>query len=213
MTVNREMVSHFEKKLQKRTVLVPHCVDPSDFVFLPKEKPYANSSTLRFVYGGALYADMHKQLSDFTFFVDQLNERKKTQADLFAAQKGYEDILNKEHIHLQKYLPLDEYYSVVNSADYILLFRPDWSANAFSSKYYELLQFRKPLLYFGPSGEVADHIINNKLGLHITSETIARAVSDVIDNTFQFNKNYDLTQHEFHNYNNLLLRELDLTNE
>ena len=81
-----------------------------------------------------------------------------------------------------------------------------------SSKFFELIAFRKPILYFGDKGSVSDFIINNKLGFHITSNNIESQLRSVLENEKSQtipNLNYNISKHTFEYQTKELIKELD----
>lgn len=214
---NEEITSHFMKVQGKKIVYtLPHCFDPSD-INVTDSGVERNTDTLNFLYGGALYNKMGNYIELYCRFISLLDNRSiKNKTSIFTSQPGYEEILNsgKVHFTMSKYLGVSDYFSQIKLSDFVLIFRPDWSPNAFSSKYYELLAFRKPILYFGPEGDVSRHLEEHKLGFHFNSQNFEQKFKLFLENLETKNipdRNYDLKQHTFEFQTKELINYLETT--
>ena len=204
LVVNQEMQHYFKKTLHFKNVFVlPHCYDEEDFKTLILDSRKKGDNVIRFVYGGALYANMENHLTDFIQFVNKLhNQNSKVEVDFYSAQEGYKGLFETSlvKVNIHNYIPLEKYMKVINDSDVILFFRPDWSPNAMSSKFFEMIRLKKTILYFGPQSDVSDFINTNRLGLHYskswTDDQIKRILSDIKEDTL-LNKSYDIEQHSF----------------
>ncbi|MGZ3866103.1 MAG: hypothetical protein ACXVC6_05555 [Bacteroidia bacterium] len=203
LTPNNEISTHFrEVKKMEHVYTLPHCYDPSDVsAFLGINKP--KEEIISFLYGGALYNRMDNYMQLYCRFINEMeNSGTKTFTGIFTSQPGYEELLKKNKLNykMSHYLSVNDYFAQITQNDFVLMFRPDWSPNAFSSKYYELLAFRKPILYFGPEGDVSKHLEENKLGVHFNENNFPEQISrfkNHLKNDDLFNKEYDLNQHSF----------------
>lgn len=205
ITVNDEMTNHFKVKLiGKRIFTLPHCYDPADMQpTVVSTKRNREGSSISFIYGGALYGKMDNHMTVFGHFIDALKkDNYLPNVNFYSPQPAYETILNNHDIQLNKYLPLKEYVQKMLAADYVLFFRPDWSPNAFSSKFFEMISLRKPILYFGPESEVSRFLIKNNLGIHFNEQNFKESFNKFIVNLEKGdipNFNYDINQHTFEN--------------
>ena len=204
IVVNNEMKNYFiEKLFMKKVYVLPHCYDEDDFKSLTIENRKKENDVVRFVYGGALYSDMENHLNDFIQFLNKLyNQGISVEVNFYSAQEGYKKIVEASlvKINIHNYVPLEEYMDIVNNSDIILFFRPDWSPNAMSSKFFEMVRFKKTILYFGPQSDVSDFINENRLGLHYsknwTADKIKCILSDIKKDVL-LNKSYNIEQHSF----------------
>jgi type III secretion system FlhB-like substrate exporter len=81
-----------------------------------------------------------------------------------------------------------------------------------SSKFFELVALRKPILYFGEKGEVSDYIVKHRLGYHINLENITTIINNIYNNltTQQIpDRNYDVSSHTFNYQTKLLIETLE----
>ena len=215
--VNNEMEKFYSEKFHKPTFTLPHCFDQDDYLELPTSiKNQISTTALTFIYGGALYADMQNEIDTFLWFIDKL--KTNTKIEIYSHDVAYQDKLKSfEENEISVYKPVSQkiYFEKLNNVKFILVFRPHWTPNAFSTKFYELLYFRKPLLYFGPTGDVSNFIIKNKLGLHITEEFISIYQNRLVETltAIEINKNFDLSKYDFDFWSKELMNQLNLLYE
>jgi len=117
-------------------------------------------------------------------------------------QPGYAAQLKKNDINVEvkPLLPVNEFIHLALEVDILLLFRPDWSPNGFSSKFYEAIALRKPIVYFGPNGEVDQFIKSKKLGFSMNEHTVKEMAKRIIDNKTSGSipdRTFPLSEHTF----------------
>ncbi|MGZ3861837.1 MAG: hypothetical protein ACXVPN_07705 [Bacteroidia bacterium] len=203
ITPNEEITTYFRaKKTMKNVYTLPHCYDPADVATFSEIKKQTGE-VKSFLYGGALYNRMNNYMQLYSRFIKaNEDEGTRTLTRIFTSQPGYKELLNEVGVNytMNKYLGVNEYFGQITQSDFILMFRPDWSPNAFSSKYYELLAFRKPILYFGPEGDVSRHLEENNLGLHFSEQNFSEQLArfrHYLKNGGIPDIRYDLNQHTF----------------
>ncbi|MES2131539.1 MAG: hypothetical protein V4506_04260 [Bacteroidota bacterium] len=214
--VNEEMKEHFFKKVgsDKSILVLPHCFDPEDLDKFEKKKEQKtiNPSQIKFIYGGALYSDMDNYIKLYVHFIQALYASGKiTHTSFYVPYKAYEKEFSdvKDKVEFLDYVPSDSFFEILEQNDFVLYFRPDWSPNAFSSKFFELVALRKPILYFGPKSDVSEFIKVNNLGLHFDESSFNDSMKDFIDlleKKKQINFQYNIEPHTF-SYNNKKLYE------
>jgi hypothetical protein len=99
----------------------------------------------------------------------------------------------------------------VRQANYAILILPPNRVNAMSSKFFELLALRKPVLYFGGKGAVSEFLTAHKLGFHITVENLGEQIPVIIANLTSAvcpDPAYDTTAHTFGYHTQLLIKTL-----
>lgn len=208
LVVNQEMEAYFKNRLgsSKAVMTLPHCFDPDD---IPAASPAEQGEkALRFIYGGALYSRMDNHIRSFLRFAEALQKKGlQTDTRLYVPFGAYDTIFKSASvpISVEGIVDTSEYFGKVLASDYVLYFRPDWSPNAFSSKFFELLALRKPMLYFGPASEVSEFLETQGLGIHIPEAFSDAMVDRFLDKSqFVLNRSYDLDAHSFGGANQLL---------
>ncbi len=210
MSPNKEMQLFYSEKFNKASYCLPHCVDPEDIRVSDTQKKATD--TISLIYGGAFYAGITENISLIKDLIDLLLKTKKVKAEFYVSIKGYEKEM--EHLAIKRFGFIDtkSYFEKVINSDFAVLILPPNRVNAMSSKFYELVALKKPILYFGGAGMVSEFLEKNKLGFHITKDNILQQVKLVLDNLTSNlipDKNYNIDQHTFDHQTKLLIAELN----
>ena len=200
------MVKFYKEKYNLHSELLPHCYDECDFKELKFEsKTNENQSQMKFVYGGSLYNGLEENFEELFIFFKKLEKLGyEPITNLYVPQKGYEKLIeqSKTNINLCPILSLRDYYNEILNADYALIFRPNWSNDNFSSKFFELIRLGKPVLYIGEDSEVSKFIESNMLGFVLRKLDSIESIVDMIQKVQCKkipNKDYEIEKHSFKN--------------
>lgn len=215
LTVNDDVSDTIRKiRPQAKIITLPHCVD-KDFFDLSRLTPasVSNNAEDRFIYGGELYNGMEREVETFTRFFNLYRKQtgKNHEAFFYVPYPAYNRILEEGGVQVSGFLKKEDYIAELLKSRFVLLFRPSWSAEAFSSKFFEILCLRKPVLYFGKEGSVSEFLIRNKLGFHIREENPEAAFSAIRENeiTQQIpDPGYDFSKHTFEHCTRELLEQM-----
>jgi len=196
-------------RLGNKLVHLKHAYDKEDFIIDAadiKSREYSN--VIKMIYAGSLYKGMEKEIVKLTEFVNYLvNTGIKPEIDLYCFTKDYLSIINEsgfnEYFNFREIVSPTELSRIMADSDVILQLRPKsaegWE-NFLSSKFYELLYYRKPILYFGPLSRVGDFLEDNKLGKWIDSYQANTDFNSLFKGLTagQFSDtNYNVSQHEY----------------
>lgn len=211
LSPNEEMEKHYASS-GKPSYLLPHCFDYEDLPNVSKNsKP--PSQVIKLLYGGAFYAGLEENLELIKNFVDTLNGYKPSKAEFYVSIKGYENVLSHPNISRHGFINSEEYFQKIAESDYVLVILPPNRVNAMSSKFYELVAMRKPILYFGAKGTVSEFIEKYNLGFHITAETLDKKAELVVKNISEKkipDLSYNISNHSFELQTKKLIQQLQL---
>ncbi len=211
LSPNHEMQKYYANFFGSKSYCLPHCYDESDIESIKQSENTGYKTKINLIYGGAFYANIVENIYLVKHFINKLSLNKKVQADFYVSIKGYENELTHPSIKRMDFIDSNEYLERVNKSDYAILILPPNRVNAMSSKFYELIALRKPIIYFGGIGEVSEFLVKNKLGFHITSLNIFEQAQLVLDNLESKqipDHNYNVTNFTFQKQTNLLVEEL-----
>ena len=210
LTPYQEMKVKYETSFNKKVYCLPHCVDTDD---IQSSSSFAKNDIIKIIYGGAFYSNIENNIILIKEIVSQLSDRgKKVDVNFFVSVKGYEKELAHPLIKRFDFIDSVEYFLKIQQSDYVVLILPPNRVNAMSSKFFELVALRKPILYFGGSGDVSEYLIKHRLGYHITPENITTSVGEILENINTQNipdKNYDVSLHTFKYQTQLLIDTLN----
>ena len=210
MSPNMEMQNFYASKFNKNSYCLPHCFDHTDFNY--PEIKNSSLTDISLIYGGAFYSEINENIDVIKKFINELSKKKNIKADFYVSIKGYEKELMHPAIKRFDFIDSKNYFEKVNASDLAILILPPSRVNAMSSKFFELLALRKPILYFGGAGAVSDFLLKHQLGFHVTKQNIVEQVEFVLKNFTDHkipNKNYDLNAYTFQYQTKLLIEQLN----
>lgn len=200
---NSEMCTYLKSEFNKDVYLLPHCID----------EDFSNINTMNFkkvdrenfviLYGGSMYEKMEHYILQLINLIKEIEKLGyKVELKILTMQAAYVDLFKKHNINfnIEPLLPINEYINLAQKSDLILLMRPDWSPNGFSTKFFESVALQKPILYIGPKGEVNKFINDNNLGFSLAEysekETAELVISNCVINKIP-DINYSLEKNRF----------------
>ncbi|MBX3165260.1 MAG: hypothetical protein KF900_12360 [Bacteroidetes bacterium] len=201
---NEEMCEHYKTMYKKNTYCLPHCIDEDYMVATSISEPIVkNEKKFTLMYGGNLYSNMENYvllLIQLIKFVEQKGYEVKFK--IYTMQPAYMNLFeeHKVNVELNKQIPTEQFIKTALDSDLLVLLRPDWSPNGFSSKFFEYIALRKTLLYVGPKGKVNDFISNHSIGFVLNSENTEQISLSLIENRHLKkipNRSFNLNEHTF----------------
>ncbi|MCZ8283870.1 MAG: hypothetical protein O9353_00305 [Bacteroidia bacterium] len=181
LSPNQEMQTYYATQMNANSWCLPHCYDEDD-IAVGEDPGEQQNQQLCLIYGGAFYSGIEGSIANIRKLIDRLLETKPVRADFYVSIKGFETELAHPAITRQGFMDSHDYFKKVKQADYAILILPPNRVNAMSSKFYELLALRKPILYFGGTGAVSEFLIQYRLGFHITAENIREQAEAILSN-------------------------------
>jgi len=158
--------------------VLPHAFDKEKLDKLSVSKP--NDGIRRFIYGGSLYEGLD---NEFLAISQVFKEQDDCQLDLFSKQKNYQSLFGKDvldsKVFYRGFVTEDELFQNVLQSDYYLLAFPEIYKDFISSKFYELIYLKIPIIYIGEKGLVSELISENNLGLHIYPSDVYQKLTEL----------------------------------
>jgi hypothetical protein len=201
LTADVTITEHLSILTNKPLYTLPHAVD-TDYLQISEQTRFeSNNNTHSFIYGGLLYSGLEDQIGIFCEFFKAFSKisKRKCLTDFYVYSAAYENLLNIEGVRIHSAINSQLFRDIVIESDYILLFESSLSmASFFTSKFYEILCFRKPILFFGRKGNVSEFLLKYKLGFHITNENyIDQAEYLLSESNNLINVKYPVENHSF----------------
>jgi hypothetical protein len=188
-----------------KIIALPHAYDAEE---LP-----SNTSTLRtneqlisLAYGGIMYSKMEASVEKLINLLKELiSSGKKVSLDIYTFDDTYKELFSKAGldniVHYHPSIPPSELFNKFLEKDYLLQLRAGESQEQHfkSTKFYELIALKRPVIYFGPEGDVSEFICRNRLGF--SGNTPVKELAETITgnkNTKAIpDPNFDVSQFEF----------------
>ena len=178
---------------------LPHLIDFDD---LPPQAATAieQKSSVRMIYAGALYVGLEPHLDFIRSCASTLAQKwpetyGKWSVDIYTPDQQHAwRFENTPAVRFHK--PIGKaVFDEVSKAAATLVILADHNKDFLTTKFFEYLAFRKPILYIGAEGEAARFIESSDLGRIIrTPDDLARAISDLEAGNFAFNHRFDLSR-------------------
>jgi glycosyltransferase involved in cell wall biosynthesis len=186
--------SKVQCKHQARFVTLAHFFDAQDFN--QETSNEIDPDTFRLVYAGDIYVGSEPQWEQLRTLVQtverNVREKRKIQIDLYTHAKMPAGILSLACVRVHE--PVGKsIFSIMQSADALLIVLPENKKNELTTKFFEYLPLRKPLLMIAPAGEATQFVEHNKLGIHSGQST--ESVQSFFSGTFaqqEFNSAFDI---------------------
>lgn len=194
--------------------LVPHGFDPDE---VQVNTPKKIGKKLKLFYFGSIYnLDEHFRalISTIKAFPDQI------ELNIFTRKNKYQDWFLKENLSTQvKYfepIPAKDLFIKLREADFILLFKmAERGKDNISTKYYEIIHARIPILLLGTSGAASELVVKNRLGIHFQVDEIKKGFEDLLNGQkeLDFNYNFDTSDFSFPKITERLLEKMETASE
>lgn len=178
---------------KNKIVLIPHVFDEKDV--RPKEK--TATKQLRLVFYGAIYEGIETVFENVFSAISQNNNITLTVfSDSVPKIKPLFDKYTCSRILSQPTVEPVKLFSKFNEFDAVLMINPAYNKENISTKFYEIIYSRTPILLISDKGEATDFVTKNKLGKSVTpGEEIefltAVKTSEIISD---YNNTYDVSQ-------------------
>lgn len=185
--------------------LLPHAYDPEKFPKMLMEEKREG-----FIYGGALYGGIEEYIKQLLRIVKE-NHGSGFKWDIYTGMDFPLLDSNVEQVGIQKhsFIPEEELFQRIRKSAAYLAFFPPADKDLVSTKFFEIIHTKTPILYIGEEGEVAKFIRGNKAGVHILPENIERDFPKYLNGEVPFEEGYfDVSQFTFANVTDKFLVEL-----
>lgn len=171
--IKEQLLTNYSWLVEKKIKIIPHAFDQDDFDMVNYTVlPNASENSIRIAYIGALYNNMNNNIVEIINLLKLLDSRGiECSLDIYSFHRNYEDIIAKEKadklIQFKRPLPINKLlHTLYLDYDILLYLRSDlhFDQHFFSTKFFDMLALKKPILYAGPEGDVSGFIRKNNLG-------------------------------------------------
>lgn len=146
-----------------------HFFDPEDTLI---EIPVRTDNRIKLVYGGDIYPDSEMHLGFLASALSTLKTSNRPlydQLDIRIYSSAFHKLTQrfsefKDIVLLQDSIG-KRIFQEIGSADWVIVLLSEYNKDFFTTKYFEYLPFKKPMLYIGPEGKVSKSITHMKQGL------------------------------------------------
>ncbi len=195
----------------KSTYLLPHGFQKNNFKLVEKNRKEV-STNLKLIYGGTVYSNLK---NEFDILFELLNDKELDfLVNFYTNQFSYysPEILKelKGKFEVKSLLTEEKFFEKLVDADYYLLFYPSQYKDFISSKFYEIVYAKIPIILICEHGLVSAFITENKLGIHYEPCSWKNALKDLIlqKTEIKINNSFAIEEFEYGNISNELLKRV-----
>lgn len=193
-----ENMGNFLKKkypaFLEKFCLLPHAFDPEKYTGIKKDVPRSG-----FIYGGTLYDGIEPYLQSMAAVLNA-NPSFDFRWDIYTGSRFpiINEIFQADKVKMHPFLTESELFQKITNSKAYLAFFPESDKDQVSTKFFEIINTRTPIIYIGEAGELGDFITNNHLGVHILPNAIRTEIPKYINGEIPFKPDYfDVSQFSF----------------
>lgn len=190
---------------KEKMYLLPHAYDANKF-----KKIQPSNERKGFIYGGTLYDGIEGYLESLskvlsTYPISDFSWNIYTGKKLAVFDK----LFTGKKVAIVDFVPEEELFKQIALSKAYLAFFPVSDKDMISTKFFEIIYTKTPILFIGEEGEVSEFIKVNKLGVHILPENIETEFPKYLNADIPFDPNYfDVSYYSFENVTKEFLKEI-----
>lgn len=214
--VSEEMKYHFNNLLSadcEKCITISNGFDPHDYNksdFLETSKKESNK--IIFNFSGTLYNKTEAIFEEFVKALDQIRvENSEIYNRLEFDFMGETPSWFQELIHnhpIIRYSGIKKFNDAMadsKNADYSMLFLTDDLKYSKSTKFYESIALRKPIVVFSEKGPTTDFVESQNIGFGIYKGTVKKRLLELISQKITFHKDFDVNEYSIENLTKKIL--------
>lgn len=178
-----------------KVYVLPHAFDEDEIVV---KQEYSKNS-FRCAFFGTMYSGIENYLEVLCEIISDNNG--KITLDIFPDIIRYQDIVKKNKVDswVKYKAPLrgKQLFETLSKYDYVVFIYPFFVKDYLSTKFYECIKSRIPIIYIGEQGIASEYITLNKLGVHFNLQTLSNNFQKLIDGQSQLNYNSSYNVDDF----------------
>tara|TARA_Y100000385_G_scaffold284490_1_gene342566 strand:- start:648 stop:1829 length:1182 start_codon:yes stop_codon:yes gene_type:complete len=166
--------------------IIPHFFDLDK---MPKELNRLPNKKINFIYGGSIYPGTMHWYEEFSNAINSSYD--KVSISIYS-QNFIEDFKSKNGlINLKKGIKETELMHKIKNSDYYIACYPEIEKDFISTKFYQIIYLKTPIILISPKGVLSEFIKLYDLGIHILPDQIKNIDKGFLRNDFSFNFNVD----------------------
>lgn len=174
--------------------LLPHAFDPDKF-------PTSSIMEKRegFIYGGSLYPGIEGYIKKLAEILKS-NPDTTFKWDIFTGSNYPLIDLNfkKGVVNMHALIPEDQLFQKIVKSSAYLAFFPVSDKDLISTKFFEIIYTKTPIVYIGEEGDVGRFIRDNHIGVHILPQNMELDLPNYLNGHVPFETGYfDVEQYTF----------------
>jgi len=181
---------------------LPAAFDQDDFKKVSIQHKPVDNGPIRFIYFGSLYDNLDDHFQQIAQAIAEAD--RNIRFDIYSNSTAYQAIFKEHGVEEQVFyhqpLPSREIFQQVTQANYVFLFKPyEYGKDNVSTKYFEIIQSRTPIILIGEKGMASDFVLDNQLGVHAEVSAAKQLIQSLVDRTktIEYNAGFDVRPYSF----------------
>lgn len=175
-----------------------HFFDEDDVL---NSKSEVNDDKIKIVYGGALYLGLEKHLQTLAEGVRLLKQKERAlferlEITFYTPHHRFASIFSDLVSTVKFNQPIGKhFFHKVQASNAVFLFLAEHNKDFFTTKFYELLPYHKPMIFFGAEGKTSHAIQSMQLGhVHTKPLDFVNSIITLSEQQEEIPRTIDLTE-------------------
>ncbi len=197
----RRDLNEFFQGNGEKIYFLPSAFDLDDFKKI-KKKSEKKGDSIKLIYYGSLYDNLDDHFEQIAKFLK--STKLNVHLNIYSKSKKYQEIFVKQDVASQvsyhEVMPSNLIFKKVIEADFVFLFKPyEYGKDNVSTKYFEIVKSKTPVILIGDKGKASEFIVNNALGVHAEVKEGYNVLTNLFreNSEFKYNAGYDVDQFSF----------------
>lgn len=206
VNVMRDKLTKLYPNFESKIKILRHSFDADEIVV----NKNSNQTMVVITFYGTLYEEIGNY---FKLLAKDLSSKKdKIEFHIYSDSTKYIDLFEEHglinnNVFYHGILPTIELFEKISTSNFVLLVHPKRGVDNISTKFYEIIYSRTPILYVGEEGKTSEFITSNKVGYTFTEKKFADTfLSVVLGNIpYSYNSTFAVDSFSFENTSKLLI--------
>jgi hypothetical protein len=172
---------------------IPHFFDPEEAIALPK----THSEKIRLI----MYGNIYHNIEEYVAVLAKMMSKYKDAfiLDVYTDKQHHKKTFqhyNADNVTFFHQVDAKDLFRKFTDYDYVLLFNPSYNINNISTKFYEIISTKTPIILFCEKGLGSDFLVDHHLGLHADLTTVDDLLNKLSSRAldFKYNQDYDISR-------------------
>lgn len=207
--IMRTVLSERFPMFQSKVVVLPHAFDKDEVTV----RQTANDRMgMDLIFYGSLYEELGEYFEEI--IKAMLIPGRPIYLHIYSDSVRYIELFKKngllnKRVYYNEPLPASELFKKITSADYVLMIHPDRGVDNISTKFYEIIYSRTPIIYISKPGLTSNFVSENKVGYFFQRGEIAEGLSNLKNGLkpYDYNSSYEVEKYSFEKVTETLVND------
>lgn len=169
---------------------------------------FKNNKAIKLIFIGTLYDGIEPYLKEIA---KALSKKEVLYSlDIYSNSERYKEIFclsdkTKQKVNYHKPLSPSELYHKIGEYDFCLIIHPKYGKDNISTKFYEVIYSKTPIIYVGEQGYTNKFISKNKVGITVLPDQISSFFLRNIKDEFNYSPVLDIQKFSYTRINERLM--------